>query len=71
LQAPANLPLKLRLVTQNTYSCSRALVVPALNLQKILPASGITVIDLPPQPSGTVLYYSCSMGMYGGQIVYQ
>jgi sulfite exporter TauE/SafE len=71
LQAPANLSLKLELVTQNTYSCSRALVIPDLNLQKILPATGTTIIDLPPQARGTVMYYSCSMGMYGGQIVYK
>jgi sulfite exporter TauE/SafE len=70
LQAPANLPLKLKLVTKNTFSCSRALVIPSLNLQKILPATGTESIDIPPQPRGTVMYYSCSMGMYAGQIVF-
>ena len=71
LQAPANQALKLALVTNNTYSCSRAFVIPALNFQKVLPATGTEIIDLPPQPAGSVLHFTCSMGMYGGQIEFK
>jgi sulfite exporter TauE/SafE len=63
-------PFQIRLVTQNTQSCSRALVIPKLNYQKVLPVTGTTVIDVPPQPAGTELRYSCSMGMYTGKIVF-
>jgi hypothetical protein len=66
-----NQPLKLALVTKNTYSCSRAFIIPDLNFQKLLPATGTEVIDLPPQPAGAVLYYTCSMGMYTGQIEFK
>lgn len=68
LQAKANQPLQLKLVTNKTYSCARAFVIPALNIEKILPPTGAALIDIPPQPDGSVLYFSCSMGMYGGQI---
>jgi hypothetical protein len=71
LEAPAGRPVKLALVTNKTFSCSRAFVIPALNLQKVLPATGTTFLDLPPQPAGAVLRFTCSMGMYTGQIVYK
>lgn len=68
LRAPANQAVRLNLVTNKTYSCSRAFVIPALNVEKILPATGVESVNIPPQPAGSVLYFSCSMGMYGGQI---
>ncbi len=68
LKATANQPLRLKLVTNQTYSCSRAFVIPALNIARILPPTGAEVIDIPPQPAGSILYFSCSMGMYSGQI---
>jgi hypothetical protein len=71
LEAPANKALKLALVTKNTFSCSRAFVIPAMNFEKILPATGSTLIDLPPQAPGAVLFFTCSMGMYTGQIEFK
>ncbi|MBN1887511.1 MAG: sulfite exporter TauE/SafE family protein [Thermoflexales bacterium] len=68
LQAKANQALRLKLVTNKTYSCTRAFVIPALNINRILPATGTESVDIPPQRAGSVLYFSCSMGMYGGQI---
>jgi sulfite exporter TauE/SafE len=68
LQAKANQPLQLTLVTNNTQSCARAFVIPSLNIQKILALTGVEKIDIPPQPAGSVLYFSCSMGMYTGRI---
>lgn len=68
IKAPAGQPVQLNLVTNNTYSCTRAFVIPSLNIQQILPESGVTTFDLPAQSAGSVLYFTCSMGMYGGQI---
>jgi plastocyanin domain-containing protein len=58
------------MVTDETYSCARALVVPSLGIQRELPATGTVVIDVPAQPAGSKLFYSCSMGMYSGLIVF-
>jgi sulfite exporter TauE/SafE len=69
--APANRPLKLALVTKDTYSCAAAFVVPSLGVERILPPTGKAVIDIPPQPAGSRLFYSCSMGMYSGAISFE
>ena len=71
LSAPSGKPIQLQLVTQNTQSCSRAFVIAALNIEKVLPATGQTTIDLPPQKAGTTLRFACSMGMYTGTIQFQ
>lgn len=70
LKAKANLPTKLVLVTQDTSSCSRAFTIPSLKIQKVLPETGSKTIDLPPQKKGR-LRFSCSMGMYTGQINFE
>ena len=70
LHAKANVPARLNVITRETYSCALAFVIPALNYQKLLPSNGVTVIDIPAQKSGTVMHFTCSMGMYTGQIVF-
>jgi sulfite exporter TauE/SafE len=70
LHARPNQPLQLALVTNNTGGCARAFVVPALGIQKVLPTTGTTTIDVPAQKPGSKLYFSCSMGMYSGVIIF-
>jgi sulfite exporter TauE/SafE len=69
--ASAGKPIQLILTTKDTYSCSRSFVIPSLGIQKLLPATGQTVIDLPAQAAGTSLRFTCSMGMYNGVILFQ
>lgn len=71
INAPANQSLQLKLVTDNVWSCARAFVIPSLGVQQVLPDTGETMIDLPPQPTGSTLFYTCSMGMYYGTIQFQ
>jgi uncharacterized protein len=71
LKAIANKPIKLSLVTNKTYSCARDFVIPALNFYKLLPDTGTVAVDIPAQPSGTRLFFTCSMGMYTGMIVFE
>jgi uncharacterized protein len=70
LHAPANVPIRLNMVTQNTHSCAVAFVIPELGIEKLLPSSGTTELNVPPQPQGKVMRFSCSMGMYTGQIIF-
>jgi len=70
LKALANTPTKLVLTTNQTFSCSRAFVVPSLNIQEILPETGTRTINIPAQPSGK-LRFMCSMGMYTGNIIFE
>ena len=71
LKAPADQPIQLVLTTKNTQSCSRAFMIPSLNLQKVLPATGETVMNIPAQKAGSTLRFTCSMGMYTGSIKFQ
>ena len=68
LHARADTPIKLNLVTYQTTACSRSFVIPSLGVEKLLSETGTETISIPAQPSGTVMRFSCSMGMYTGEI---
>jgi sulfite exporter TauE/SafE len=70
LHARADTPVTLNVVTNRTYSCSRAFVIPALRVERLLSETGTVSISIPAQPAGTVMQFTCSMGMYTGQIVF-
>ena len=71
LRAPAGKDFTLNLVTDQTYSCSRDFVIPALNYYELLPDTGTVKVNIPAQEQGSTLYFTCSMGMYTGQIVFR
>jgi len=70
LHARPDTPITLNVVTNQTYSCSRSFVIPALGVEKLLPSSGTETISVPAQAAGSVMRFSCSMGMYTGEIVF-
>jgi sulfite exporter TauE/SafE len=71
LKAPADKNLTLSLVTNKTYSCARDFVIPALNIYQLLPDTGKMQVSIPAQQKGSKLFFTCSMGMYTGQIVFE
>jgi uncharacterized protein len=71
LRAPAGKDLTLNLVTDNTYSCALDFLIPALDYNQMLPRSGTVQVNIPAQEKGSTLYFTCSMGMYTGQIVFE
>ncbi len=58
-------PVILTLNTNNVYSCARAFTIPDLNISKVLPATGSTIIEFTPEEVGQLIF-TCSMGMYSG-----
>jgi sulfite exporter TauE/SafE len=70
LHLPANQPVRLTWITEDTQTCARSVVVLDLNYQKILPSTGRVNFDIPAQVKGTVIRYTCSMGMYPSQLVF-
>ena len=70
MKASAGKPYKLVVKSENSQGCGRALTIPALGIQKVLPVNGTTVIDLPPQKKGSV-EITCSMGMYYSEIRFE
>ena len=71
LSAPADTAVTLNLVTKQTYSCARDFVIPSLDVYQFLPDTGTMQVSIPAQPKGTTMFFTCSMGMYTGQIVFQ
>ncbi|HMV28611.1 MAG TPA: sulfite exporter TauE/SafE family protein, partial [Anaerolineales bacterium] len=71
LKAPAGKDLTLSLVTNKTYSCARDFVIPDLNFYELLPDTGTVQVNIPAQKAGSTLFFTCSMGMYTGQIVFE
>lgn len=67
MEAKAGQPIKLTLKTVGVSGCARALVIPSLNLEKILGETDSQTIVIPAQPAGA-LRLTCSMGMYSAQI---
>src|SRR5215208_3058844 len=63
ISAPAGKNFTLNLVTDQTYSCARDFVIPALNYYELLPDTGIVQVSIPAQGKGNRLFFTCSMGM--------
>lgn len=68
LNAMAETPTVLRVITKNTFDCSSALTIPSLNIAKNLPVNGQTDIQIPNQKAGSEILVTCSMGMYSSTI---
>ena len=71
MKAPADKAFTLNLVTNQTYSCARDFVIPALDYYELLPDTGTVQVNIPAQEKGSTLFFTCSMGMYTGQIVFE
>lgn len=67
LKASAGIPTVLTLRTNGTQGCTRGFVIPSMRVQKVLPTTGETTIDLGTLQPGR-LNYTCSMGMYSGSV---
>ena len=65
--ARAGVPTTLLIRSNDAQGCVRAFTVPDLGIQKILPTSGESRIDVGTLQAGT-LAYACGMGMYTGTI---
>ncbi len=62
--AKANMPTTLNLKTNGTFDCSSSVSIPRLGYRTSLPPTGVTPIEIPPQPAGTTIKGVCAMGMY-------
>ncbi len=67
LAVKAGVPTTLVVRAENAQGCVRAFVLPHLGKQWTLPENGDTRIELGELKPGT-MDFTCSMGMYGGQL---
>ena len=62
----AGVPVRWEINSTNSFTCASSLIVPALNVAKTL-KPGLNVLEFTPSSPGAIPF-SCSMGMYRGQI---
>lgn len=67
-QLAANEPTILRVSTKNTFDCTSTISIPKLGINKTLPFTGETDIELPAQAAGSKVIGTCSMGMYSFEL---
>lgn len=68
--AQANIPTVVRFNTSGTYDCSTIVRIQSLKIQKNLPSTGVTEIDIGTQPV-SIFTGSCGMGMYPFEIEFK
>ena len=67
ITAHSGVASRLTLKTNGTSGCTRSFVIPSLGIEKNLPTTGETTIDLGVLKPGTIRF-TCAMGMYRGRI---
>lgn len=68
LEIPINKPTKIAITRDSQPNCGNKIVFPSLGISRDLPLGQTTIIELPAQPNGELLF-SCGMGMYKGALV--
>ena len=66
--AKAGVPTAIHLKTDRTNDCTVEVSIPRLRYRTVLPTTGVTVVEVPPQNAGTTLQGVCWMGMYSFQV---
>ncbi|KKU79987.1 MAG: Cupredoxin family domain protein [Candidatus Peregrinibacteria bacterium GW2011_GWA2_47_7] len=70
IPAKAGKPTRIEVETKGTYDCSSSLMIPSLGYRKQLPPTGVTSLNIAPQPSGATLRGLCSMGMFSFEVIF-
>ena len=60
--------IKLNLVNKAGYGCIQAFTIPALNISKVVPPGKTQTLEVTVPDNAGKLDFSCSMGMYTGQL---
>jgi sulfite exporter TauE/SafE len=68
--ARPGVPTQIVLKTRGINGCTSAFVIASRGIEKVLPETGTTTLDLGKPKPGT-LKYTCGMGMYGGRIEFR
>lgn len=67
IQVRKGVPVTLKLIGVDAYSCAAAFRIPSLGIKKNLQANETQVVTFTPEKTGKIPF-SCSMGMYSGVI---
>lgn len=67
IQVRKGVPVTLKLIGVDAYSCAAAFRIPSLGIKKNLQANETQIVTFTPEKTGKIPF-SCSMGMYSGVI---
>lgn len=70
LAVKQGVPVELTVINNEAWSCIQAFVIPSLNIRRTIPPGESTVITFTPDKPGKV-GFTCSMGMYYGELIVQ
>jgi RND family efflux transporter MFP subunit len=69
ISVPANKPFKVTFIRRASESCGTEVIFPDLGIRKTLPLNQPVTIDIPAQPGGKELRFTCPMNMLKGKAV--
>ncbi len=61
----AGIPTRLSVVSEKNAGCTRAFTIPSLDVDIVLPVTGLEMLELPPVEPGRIVF-TCGMGMFSG-----
>jgi RND family efflux transporter MFP subunit len=69
ISIPSGKPLKLTFIRRDDKTCGTEVIFPDLGIRKALPLNQPVTIDIPAQPAGKELNFTCPMNMLNGKAV--
>jgi len=69
IRIPSDKPLKLTFIRRDDKTCGTEVIFPDLGIRKALPLNQPVTIDIPAQPAGKELNFTCPMNMLNGKAV--
>lgn len=71
INVPANKAFKVTFIRRDDKTCGTEVIFPDLGIRKLLPLNQPVTIDIPPQPAGKEINFTCPMNMLKGQATAQ
>jgi hypothetical protein len=69
ISIPQGKALKLTFIRKDDKTCGTEVIFPDLGIRRVLPLNQPVTIELPPQPAGKELNFTCPMNMLNGKAV--
>ncbi len=69
ISVPAGRPFRLIFTRRDDKTCGTEVIFPDLGIRKTLPLNQPVAVDIPIQPAGKILHFTCPMNMLNGKAV--
>lgn len=69
INVPANKAFRVTFIRKDDKACGTEVIFPDLGIHRALPLNQPVVVEIPGQPAGKALNFTCNMNMLKGQAV--